>query len=263
MPRPIGLLFPLLTIAILVTVLAVALLSAVLPPMPLTIVASVIGLGTAVVAALVYRAARRRGHGRSREIVIQIDDAVANGMSSRGSALVRAARRAIAITIPAITATLALLALNASAFAADTTLSAAPVYAFFEPYLRALADAAIAGLIGWIAVLVQRWTGIQIDARHREALHSSAMTGVTRAIAELGVRLDGITVDVRSQVIANAVRWMEASVPDALARHRVTPEKAAALATAKLGQLIAGVQTPATVKIENLAPAGLAPAFAR
>lgn len=151
--------------------------------------------------------------------------------------------RPIGLIFPLVSVLLLAAALFAAmvqhAFAADTTISAGPVYAFFEPYLLSAISAAIAGLIGWTATLVQRWTGIQIEARHREALHSAAMTGVTQALARLGTRVDSLQVDIRSDVIAAAVEWVEASVPDAIVALGATPEKVEAIATAKLGELIA------------------------
>ena len=158
-------------------------------------------------------------------------------------------RRPLGLIFPILGLAIAALALavafaSAAAAASGTTVSVEPFYAVLAPYLQALADAVIFALIGWVATIVQRWTGIQIEARHREALHSAAMTGVTKAIARVGGSVNGMSLDVRSDVVASAIEWIEASVPDAIAALGVTPEKVAALATAKLGQLIASAPAP-------------------
>jgi len=50
------------------------------------------------------------------------------------------------------------------------------------PHLLEIFGLLITLLIGWIAKRLRDWTGIQIEARHREALHSALMTGVRYAI---------------------------------------------------------------------------------
>ncbi len=51
------------------------------------------------------------------------------------------------------------------------------------PSLLDLAGVVLTALIGFATVRFQRWTGIQIEARHREALHSAIMTAARLAVA--------------------------------------------------------------------------------
>lgn len=75
----------------------------------------------------------------------------------------------------------------------------------------------------------QRW-GIEIEARHREALHSALMTGITAALTRgLGTQA----------AIAAALDYAGRSVPDAIAALGPDAETLRALAEAKLRAAIA------------------------
>ncbi|AZB57580.1 hypothetical protein EBL89_20190 [Cereibacter sphaeroides] len=93
------------------------------------------------------------------------------------------------------------------------------------PGLLDLAGVVLTALIGLAAVRFQRWTGIQIEARHREALHSAIMTAARVAVAR------GLTRDVATEFVAAYVR---ASVPDALKRLSPSAETLDALVRSKL-----------------------------
>lgn len=70
---------------------------------------------------------------------------------------------------------------------------------------------AVASLLGLLLTYatwkVERWTGLKIEAQHRQALHSAIMSGVQSA-------MDG-TLD-RDQIVAQAVAYARRSVPDAV-----------------------------------------------
>lgn len=69
-----------------------------------------------------------------------------------------------------------------------------------------------------------RW-GIEIEARHREALHSAVMSGITSALMR---GLNG------SAAVAAAIQHTTRSVPDALAALDPTTEVLTSIAEAKL-----------------------------
>lgn len=84
---------------------------------------------------------------------------------------------------------------------------------------------------GYGVLLVRRWTGIQIEARYREALHQAIRTGVVAAL-EGKLRGDALVDTVR--------RYVAQSVPDAL-RHLAPGEGVlATLIRAKAAEAIAG-----------------------
>lgn len=116
-----------------------------------------------------------------------------------GWPLVAALARLAASTISA--SILATLAGPAAASTGSDLLTA------LTPSLLDLAGVALTALIGLATVRFQRWTGIQIEARHREALHSAIMTAARVAVARK------LAPDAATQFVSSYVRN---SVPDAL-----------------------------------------------
>ncbi|WP_147176011.1 hypothetical protein, partial [Cereibacter sphaeroides] len=116
-----------------------------------------------------------------------------------GWPLVAALARLAASTISA--SILAALAVPAAASTGSDLLTA------LTPSLLDLAGVILTALIGLATVRFQRWTGIQIEARHREALHSAIMTAARVAVARK------LAPDAATQFVSSYVRN---SVPDAL-----------------------------------------------
>ena len=66
---------------------------------------------------------------------------------------------------------------------------------------------------------IRRWTGIEVEAKHREALHEAVISGVESAMAhgiEMGTEtfLDHVKVHLRRSV-PDALKWLD-PLPDAL-----------------------------------------------
>lgn len=122
--------------------------------------------------------------------------------------------------------------------ASASTINLGGLWDSLRPFISAAVEGVIAAVIGWIGLRVHKWTGINMEARHREALHSAATTGANLAYSRLGGLAGGITADVRSAAIAEAYSWIVRSVPDALVYLGVTPEKTRDIAEAKLNALI-------------------------
>lgn len=108
-------------------------------------------------------------------------------------------------------------------------MNLAAFWAELLPPLLAL----LAALIGLVLrnaekIARERW-GIEIEARHREALHSALMTGIAAALTRgAGTRA----------AIAEAIDYATRSVPDAITALDPAPETLQALAEAKLRQAI-------------------------
>lgn len=169
---------------------------------------------------------------------------------------------AAGIIVPVIPAAagaalIALIAFAAPAWAADdTTVSLGGLVTAIIPYLEAALAALVTALIAWAAQAIQKWLGIQLDQSSRDALHSAAMTGVNMALSRLSQSAANLTFDAKSAVIAQAIEWVESSVPDALKHFGLTPEQLEALIESKLG-IAAAASTPAAVApAPTPAPAG-------
>lgn len=65
----------------------------------------------------------------------------------------------------------------------------------------------VTALIAWVATAIKKQTGIEIEAKHREALHSALMTGARLALAK---QLTG------AKAIEVIGGWVIEAVPDAL-----------------------------------------------
>ncbi|MDZ5448974.1 hypothetical protein [Labrys sp. ZIDIC5] len=149
----------------------------------------------------------------------------------------------------------AFVALVAPAWAADdTTVSLGGLVTALLPYFEAAVAALLTALIAWAAQAIQKWLGIQLDQSSRDALHSAAMTGVNMALSRLSQSAANLTFDAKSAVIAQAIEWVESSVPDALKHFGLTPEQLEALIESKLG-IAAAAAAPAVVAPAP-APAG-------
>ena len=101
------------------------------------------------------------------------------------------------------------------------------LYAELLPVLLQLIAAALAMVLLRAAEAARHRWGIEIEARHREALHAALMTGISAALAR-GLKgtaaVDAATVYARQ------------SVPDAIAALRPDAVLMRNLATAKLRQ---------------------------
>ncbi|EKX56139.1 hypothetical protein D516_3276 [Rhodobacter sp. AKP1] len=131
------------------------------------------------------------------------------------AALARVAALVISVAI------LVTLAVPAAAATGSNLLTA------LTPSLLDLAGVALTALIGFATVRFQRWTGIQIEARHREALHSAIMTAARLAVAR---KLDP---DAARNFVSSYVRN---SVPDALRQLAPLADTFDALIRSRLAQ---------------------------
>ena len=79
-------------------------------------------------------------------------------------------------------------------------------------FIEAL-GALITLLFGWLSVTLHRKWGIEIEARHREALHSALMTGARAAVdGNLnGVKARSMVMDYVRQSVPDALRYLTAS----------------------------------------------------
>lgn len=76
------------------------------------------------------------------------------------------------------------------------------------PIALDLLSGLVLALIGWAAATINRKTGIEIEEKHRLALHSAVMSGLKAAFAQ------GITS--RAALVTFASEYVAASVPDAV-----------------------------------------------
>lgn len=117
------------------------------------------------------------------------------------------------------------------ALAQDTIVHTEGFFGWLRPYAVELMGLVIAAAIAWASKKFHDWTGIEIEAKHREALQSALRNGANLAIDKIPV---GGPIDVRSAPVAAAIRYVLESVPDAVNYFGLSPEKIADLLKPKL-----------------------------
>ena len=100
-------------------------------------------------------------------------------------------------------------------------MSLDPFIAEVMPYLLALLSVVASAALAWITKKIHEWTGITIEARHREALQSALMNGARAALAKSVPQ--GMAVDINNVAVREGVRFVLESVPDAVKYFGLTP----------------------------------------
>lgn len=127
--------------------------------------------------------------------------------------------------------TLIAIAFSFPAWAQDSTVDFGGFFGWLRPYAVELMGLVIAGAIAWATKKFHDLTGIEIEAKHREALQSALRNGANLAIDKIPI---GGSIDIRSPAVAAAIRYVLESVPDAVKYFELTPEKIADLLRPKL-----------------------------
>lgn len=116
--------------------------------------------------------------------------------------------------MPAI-AVFAVLALAASpAFAATIEIGAANVDSLAQIILTLISGLVSIGL-GWLGYIVKNKWGIDIEAKHREALRAFIDRQAASLVADGAVWLKGVRVEVNNQFLAAAAETALQAVPEA------------------------------------------------
>jgi hypothetical protein len=156
-------------------------------------------------------------------------------------------------------ALIALVCVSSPALAQDTTVSAQPLVAILRPWVEIIVGAAVTAFLAFVAPFISRFLGAKTAEKIQKDLHSAAMTGVTNALNYVDGKAAELTIDVRNRIIADAIRYMTSSVPDALKHFGIDPSTEAGrqrlveLASSKLSIL---AEAPASVPIGTPPAAG-------
>ncbi|TQS72695.1 hypothetical protein ERN12_02545 [Rhodobacteraceae bacterium] len=102
------------------------------------------------------------------------------------------------------------------------------ILASIEPYFLELLSVVITAMLGVAIAFAKDRFGLEIEARHREALHSALMTGARLALSRMGAH------GSNSAMIDAALSYAHMSVPDSIKRLRPSENLLAELAESKL-----------------------------
>lgn len=114
---------------------------------------------------------------------------------------------------------------------APTVVEFGGFFGWLRPYVLELVSLVIGGAVLWASRKFHQLTGIEVEAKHREALQSALRSGANLAIGKIPT---GGKIDVHSAPVASAIRYVLESVPDAVAYFELTPERIGDLLKPKL-----------------------------
>lgn len=143
---------------------------------------------------------------------------------------------------------------------AQTALTSAPPPAmpaiYFQPLIDTILPYIVAGLLsgffaiaGWLARLLDKKWKLdaearvrEIEAKHRDSLHSAIYTSIANQVAQ--GRLGTLQVQVGSKALAEVTNYLLESTPDAMKRFAPTPDVLAQIATKAAVELQAKLAVP-------------------
>ncbi len=144
---------------------------------------------------------------------------------------------------------------------AQTTINVGQLLAPWLQILIAAAVSAILALFGWVTKVFNDRAGLQnsasvlaIEGQARDTLQSALTNAAGLLVMKLGPTLDGMKLDLKSALIADAVITVNKLAGDAVARFGITPETVGALIIAKVGVLTASNPSVTPTAAANVAP---------
>jgi hypothetical protein len=90
--------------------------------------------------------------------------------------------------------------------------------------MMAIAGGVISALGGWVAYWIKAKFGIDIEAKHREALQAFLTRQASALLALGAVKLEGLKVDVKSEALASVAHMAFTAIPDAMKYFNLTPD---------------------------------------
>ena len=105
-----------------------------------------------------------------------------------------------------------------------------------EPLITYAAEIMLAFAVTAMAAFLKQRFNVDIEARHRDALHMAANTGIDNALLKRGLRIGSLEAAMTQEIAGDAVRWMRLSVPDAVTFLKASDEMLREIALAKIGE---------------------------
>lgn len=139
--------------------------------------------------------------------------------------------RRILAAVALAAAIIVLIVFATYAFAGD---GGSPVSVFLvslKPFVAEIVGLAIAAALAWLVKRFRDWTGMEIEARHREALQSALENAARLAIDKA---VPGDAASVSKAILTHGVGYVERSVPDAVRHFDLSPDRIGELLRPKL-----------------------------
>ena len=110
------------------------------------------------------------------------------------------------------------------------------------PWLQMLLGAVsvlVTAIVGWLAARIEAKTGIEIEARHREALQTALTNGAGLILNNAAGKVKDVSFDIRNPLVRDGVEYVLKAVPDAVEKFHLSPEQLSEKLVAKLGMATA------------------------
>lgn len=117
---------------------------------------------------------------------------------------------------------------------AQTPSTGSAVFEIVRPYLVELAAGFIVAVVGWLATTIKAKLGIDIEARHREALQAALTNAAGLVINRAGGAVGALHLPTHNPMITEGVDYVVKAAPDALKHFGITPEAARSVLAEKL-----------------------------
>lgn len=106
------------------------------------------------------------------------------------------------------------------------------------PIIVAALGGLLVAIAGWAAALFTRWTGYQLTAQQRAALHSAAETAAGKIWAAADTAISQQQIRVGDPRLQRGLDWvLTVGAPEAVKSLSITPDQVESLIVAKLGQM--------------------------
>ena len=134
------------------------------------------------------------------------------------------------------------------------------IFGAAAPYINAVANDLIYAGMAWLFWLLKTKLNVNIDSEHRASLTAAAQRQASSLIADGAVTMQGKTVTVDNNALAEAVSALIAAAPGAIDRFGITPEKVADRIKDMIPQVPAGAQIVAAATAPAVVPVPAPPA---
>ena len=155
----------------------------------------------------------------------------------------------------ALPGALALASMTAAVTPSLAQAAAAPavgpsLWGMFEPTVITVASGLVGLAVTWAAARFHALTGIQIDQKYQDDLHRAADTGIHIALDNGGVVVgDALAGNAKLATVGAAMKWVNASVPEALKALDVTPDQVRGIVTSKLNKVLSAAPSATAVAV--------------
>lgn len=148
-----------------------------------------------------------------------------------------------------------------SALAQSATVTTyGDLWTSIQPTLLTILAALATGIIGFVAQATHQKAIVDLEAGHRDAIHTAIQTGLGLALSRFGEFLTSKPVDTKNSIINTVIAYVAKSVPDALKHFGMDDVHLSNMIESKLEQMLGLPSVPDAVAPVVVPVAAIVPA---